>query len=528
MKTCTNCQCSFEIDERDRAFYERMSVPDPTHCPDCRNQRRLAARNERNLYHRKCDATGENILSLYSQDKPYKVIKESVWWSDDFDPMKYGRDYDFSRPFFEQFNELLLDVPRRAMHQDGTNENADYVTFGMNNKNAYLAFACFYCEDIYYSEWTGFSKDCMDLLISMKCELSYELVDCVDCYQCAYSTNSKNCHSSYLLDDCRNCSNCIACKNLRNKEYHIYNRPVSKEEFEKFKSEMLNGGLEEEKKRFNEWKLKMPNVCSRMTNAENCSGEYIENAKNCHNCFDLVLGSEDLKHVYFGGWKGKDMMDCSFAGKDSQLLYEIHATTNANNCAFSSFLRGGSDVFYSESMYSSTYCFGCTSLNHKNYCILNKQYTREEYEALVPKIIEHMKSTGEWGEFFPSSISPFAYNETLAQILYPMTKQDVLEKGWKWRDEDEAGEVREDLQICVDCGKNYRVIEQEAKLLGRLGLPEPKSCPKCRRSRRAASRQPYKLWDRNCDKCSVAISTSYAPERPEIVYCEACYLEEVY
>jgi hypothetical protein len=28
----------------------------------------------------------------------------------------------------------------------------------------------------------------------------------------------------------------------------------------------------------------------------------------------------------------------------------------------------------------------------KEYCILNKQYTKEEYEILVPKIIEHMKT----------------------------------------------------------------------------------------------------------------------------------------
>jgi len=30
------------------------------------------------------------------------------------------------------------------------------------------------------------------------------------------------------------------------------------------------------------------------------------------------------------------------------------------------------------------------------YCILNKQYSKEEYEELVPKIIEHMQKTGEW------------------------------------------------------------------------------------------------------------------------------------
>ena len=31
-----------------------------------------------------------------------------------------------------------------------------------------------------------------------------------------------------------------------------------------------------------------------------------------------------------------------------------------------------------------------------------------------------MKKTGEWGEFFPSSISPFGYNETVAMEYYPI------------------------------------------------------------------------------------------------------------
>ena len=37
---------------------------------------------------------------------------------------------------------------------------------------------------------------------------------------------------SFLLENCKNCSNCIGCKNLRGKSYHIYNEPVTKEEFD--------------------------------------------------------------------------------------------------------------------------------------------------------------------------------------------------------------------------------------------------------------------------------------------------------
>ena len=37
-----------------------------------------------------------------------------------------------------------------------------------------------------------------------------------------------------------------------------------------------------------------------------------------------------------------------------------------------------------------------------------------------------MITTGEWGEFFPSSLSPFGYNETVAQEYFPMSREDIL------------------------------------------------------------------------------------------------------
>jgi Zn ribbon nucleic-acid-binding protein len=58
-------------------------------CPDCRQQRRLAFRNERNLYKRKCDATGKNIISIYSPDKNIKVYNQDFWWSDKWNTMDY-------------------------------------------------------------------------------------------------------------------------------------------------------------------------------------------------------------------------------------------------------------------------------------------------------------------------------------------------------------------------------------------------------------------------------------------------------
>ena len=113
-RQCKKCQTIFNIEEKDDVFYKKINVSYPTFCPSCREIRRLIYRNERNLYHRKCDLTGKSIISIYSSDKPYKVYQKDAWFGDSWDPLEYGMDFDFNKSFFEQFNELLLKTPHPA------------------------------------------------------------------------------------------------------------------------------------------------------------------------------------------------------------------------------------------------------------------------------------------------------------------------------------------------------------------------------------------------------------------------------
>ena len=104
-RTCQNCKNSFAIEPEDFKFYEKIKVPPPTWCPECRMMRRMMFRNERVLYRRKCNALGhdEEIISVFSPEKPFTVYDYKYWWSDAWNPFDYGRDYDFSKPFFQQF-----------------------------------------------------------------------------------------------------------------------------------------------------------------------------------------------------------------------------------------------------------------------------------------------------------------------------------------------------------------------------------------------------------------------------------------
>ncbi len=101
-RECQNCKTQFTIEPDDFTFYEKIKVPPPSWCPECRYIRRLLDRNEWTMYKRKCDATGKVIISIYRPDAPFPVYDQEYWKSDAWDPLSYGREFDFSRPFFEQ------------------------------------------------------------------------------------------------------------------------------------------------------------------------------------------------------------------------------------------------------------------------------------------------------------------------------------------------------------------------------------------------------------------------------------------
>ncbi|TSC59469.1 MAG: Uncharacterized protein Greene041662_445, partial [Candidatus Peregrinibacteria bacterium Greene0416_62] len=145
-EVCTHCSAPFEITQADLDFYARVSpeiagkrydIPAPKLCPDCRQQRRLAWRNERHLYHQKCELTGKSVITNFGEHTGIHVYDAHEWWTDKWDPLSYGRSFDFSRPFFEQYAELQCVVPQLSLSV-WNSENADYCNYIGNVKGSYL------------------------------------------------------------------------------------------------------------------------------------------------------------------------------------------------------------------------------------------------------------------------------------------------------------------------------------------------------------------------------------------------------
>ena len=568
-KNCIQCQSKFPITEDDLVLYGKFKVPTPKMCPLCRAQRRLAFRNERVFYKRSCDKCKKDIVSMYSPNKSYPVWCYECWFAEDWDATSYSLDYDSKYSFLEQVKKLYNRVPKVALIYVRS-VNSEYVNISADNKDCYMLVESSNNEGCIHSYWVQQCRDSVDLSYSHQTELAYDSDDCYNGYQLSYSKGCHDCRNSYFMYDCRGCSDCIGCANLRNKQHHIFNQPFSKEDYEKFLKDArldTSSGVEAMGKKFVEFLKTQPRKYAEIVNAPGSSGGYITDAKNCRECFHCYDAEDNAysEHV----WReAKDCMDVSTAGRNASLIY------NSINCGIDvanhiAVAQGWSSTFlgYCLNIFNSNNCFGSVGLRKKDYCILNKQYSKEEYKALREKIVKEMEGKGEYGEFFPASFSPFGYNETVAQEQYPLDKEAIAKIGFGWEEyprgtygketlqwkdvpdsirDFKTADINKDIFACINCRKNYRVIPAEFQFYKRLEIPLPRLCPDCRHARRVGSRGPNRLFEPrqcNCDykayknsavhihhkegRCPNVFRSNYAPSSPEILYCEQCYNAEV-
>jgi len=487
---------------------------------------------------------------MYSPDKPYPVYAKDVWWADNWDPLAYGREIDWNKPFFEQLQELSLVAPRICLvaAADADDYNSHYVNFAGSNKNCFMIFDSDYNEDSLYSNVLKHSRSCMDCSYIFNSELCYECIDCSQCYALSYSQNCTNCADSFFLYSCIGCKNCFGCYNLAQKEYWLFNQPVGKERYIEFmRTQKLSSRsfIENERSVFIELLLDAPRKDCRNLRTENCVGDHIEQSKDCFQCFNVTEG-EELRYcdsLYYA----KVCMDVSSFGEKIERIYESGTigvqSYNLHFCEVC--VPICSNLLYSIECRLTKDSFGCVSLKKNSYCILNKQYSPEDYVRTVDRLIAHMRETGEWGEFFPYSLASFGYNETVAQEYHPLLKAEALKLGAKWSDynapvpdvptvtniPDDISAVGDEILnkalFCKTSKRPFRISKAELSYYRQMELPLPSEHPDVRHTRRMSERNPQELWERTCAKTGVPILTSFAPLRPEIVYSEKAFLDSM-
>jgi len=445
----------------------------------------------------------------------------------------------------------MLAVPKVTTYitSYARNVNSEHINFAGSKdgvKNCYLIFNSGDCEDVLYSRGVRKVRQSMDLYFGTDLERCYEGVNVEQSTGIVWGQNITGCLDSYFLLDCSGCQNCFGCVNLRHKSYYFLNKPLAKEEYKKRVNEVLGSYSKTQAfaKKFQDFSLQFPRRQHHNYKVVNATGEFLFESKNLVNCFE-VTHAEDGKYMYF--MKGtKEGYDGIGYGYDSELLFQVVAVGYSQRIIASAWTDWSHDVEYSFGLRQSENCFGCDGLKNAKFSILNKTYSEENYRKIREKIVTELQEKNLYGQIF-SEISPFAYNECVGQDNMPLSKEESEKLGFTWREEfqvtqgletmktenipdqirDVTDGIKNEVLSCVQCGRNYKIISAELDFYRRMNLPLPRNCFYCRHKNRIAKRGPFKLFDRTCTHCGKPLKTNFAPDRPEIVYCEQCYQTEV-
>lgn len=556
---CQNCKTEFRIEPEDFVFYEKMQVPPPTFCPQCRLQRRLSFLNLIYLYKRTCDLCKKEFIGSYHPDAPFTIYCPPCWWSDKWEAQDYAQEYDFSKPFFTQFAEFWKKVPLVGMAIDLAGAlDSPYNNYAGKIKDSYLLSQTDEVEDCGYGVYVFRSKSIYDSSLVQQCDTCY---DSMHIYKVGYGTGLRNqvyetTHSAFLRD-CHDCQECFGSANLQNKKYHIFNKAYAKEQYvEEMKKWDLGSYKiykEAQKRVESHWKNYPPKVRFDELSVDS-TGNYVHQSKNCKDCYEVTRG-EDSRYLFMVR-DVRDSYDISTWG-EVEACYEGIVGRNAARVRFGVLCAEGAfDTEYSVlSHFGSSHNFGCVSMRKKDYCIFNKQYSKEDYHVMVEKIKEHMREmpfedrTGKkyaYGEFFPPELSPHGYNESLAQHMFSLTKHEARGRGFGWvtdittehridrqssdlpdhiNDADEA--IVQEVIGCEKCGKGFRIIPREFDFLKRRNLPLPRQCPLCR------IKEKLDIWMAElksahgaCAGCGVAVEYPCVHEGQRIL-CKQCYQKEL-
>ncbi|MDQ3076171.1 MAG: hypothetical protein M3Q34_03525 [bacterium] len=509
-------------------------------------------RNETTLYSgRKCDLCSKGIVTMYNPKAPYTIYCYDCFYSEKWDARDHAQDYDFSRSYTEQLEELFLKVPKVALYLTsgyGENVNSEYVNMASGCKNCYLVFNTGPAEELLYSRGMRKGVNSSDLYFGVATDRCYESINIQESYGTTHSQNVVNCVDSHFILNGRGLANCFGCVNLSNKSCYFFNQPLNPKDYKDRVDQILGsyGATMQAKESFEKFAMNFPHRENNNFKTTDSTGDYLSECKNVRDSFE-VFQSEDCRYM-FSTKLIKDSMDVIGYGTNCERLLDCVATGFSSNCIGTYGAENSQNILHGFYLKSCVDCIGCDALKNGKYSIFNKQYEKEEYEKIRRIIIRELIEKDLYGLMIPQKLAPFAYNETIAHDNFPLTKEEALKQGFRWEDDiqktegkatimpegipddinDVSPNITKEILQCIDCNRNYRITEQELMFYQKVLLPIPRKCFYCRHQDRIIRRGPYKFWNRNCAKCDKGIVTNYAPERSEIVYCEKCYQQEVY
>ncbi len=413
-------------------------------------------------------------------------------------------EYDFSHSFFENFQSFHDIFPFQHLMQFMKVENSEYADALFWAKNTYLSFVIWIdAENIAYSAlcYGNIHNIYNSFLACNNSSNIYSSAGVDTSHNIFYSRFILNSSNAWFSSNLIGCEECIGCDKLENKRYHIGNQAYSKEEYLKKKQRILS-----DKKGFDTYYNYILDKKAVNFASTNVNGEYIIKSSNIENG-GWIINFHDSRNVLAGNGQNwsKNIYDGIDVGLNGSDFYGAMAAggDGCSNIYCSMQIWSCSHIYYGYFLENCHHCLGCIGLKNQSYCILNKQYTKEEWEVLADEIFASMEVDGTLGEFFPGSLNPFYFNDTLAYMIdESFTKEEVEKDGYLWRDEPIRADIPEHMEVIrsteldpyqgfdtewnwnidvsildrviIDIkGNSYRIVKMEYDFLLRHGLPLP-------------------------------------------------------
>lgn len=405
----------------------------------------------------------------------------------------YFMDYDFSQWFTDNFRNLFKKVPLQFIMDFWSNENAEFVDQAFWVKNWYLTFVCWFgIENVAYTAFCYLNSSNIynSFLIQANCNNIYFWAWIINSFNIFYSKYINDSSNLWFCTNMIWCQECIFCNWLQNGKYFFQNKQYKKEEYFEIKKQLLA-----KKEEFlNNYKIISKNEPINYL-SENINWKYNIKCHNVENWY-WVNNTSNSRNVINCWWDNVSNFYDSFdVWVNSNNFYAaIWAWNNSNNIFCSTQLDTCSYIYYSYFMKTCSFCIWCIWLKNKSYCIFNKQYSKEEWYELADKIFTQMDTDWILWEFFPWSLNPFYFNDTMAYLIDDsFTKEEVEKQGYLWRNEEIKVDIAEwvevvnvkDLDIVnfdesilkkVIMDKNwnyYKIVKMEYDFLKKHNLPLP-------------------------------------------------------
>jgi hypothetical protein len=298
--------------------------------------------------------------------------------------------------FLLELAKLIKETPKLCLPCD-SNENCPYNNFLYKSKDCHLCFSSCFLDSCYYLETAIKDRDCVDSDYLNDSELCYECVDCAKCYNANFSQDCVNCTDCDNCYGCHGCSNCFGCAGLRKKEFHIFNKRFSREEYLAEVKKLKKMPKEEVRAKVQKLREEMPHPALNTIGSENVFGDYVTNSKNCYMCFNAEK-AEDSGYLFDEISNMKDCYDCDHV-TNSELMYNSMSVDSCYNVNCSWWMVNCRDCEFGFCNQNCNDCFGCVYMQRHTYCILNKQYSKEEYFKKVAEIKGDLRKRELYGKF---------------------------------------------------------------------------------------------------------------------------------